>query len=155
VAWERAAGQLGGKPLANQRGLVGAKLVYLVNHGGRVVGWDDASADVPDHAFQGLSRDFQDDMGIFTATSFQARAGDPPTMQPCRRGTWNGRRVVETGLALLTTVVGLKQLSHRTWRTLCARLAFTMAAFNILVQWNGLPVDADGKVHLSIAEFSL
>jgi hypothetical protein len=30
-----------------------------------------------------------------------------------------------------------------------------MAVFNILVQWNGLPVGADGTIHLSIAEFSL
>jgi len=76
-------------------------------------------------------------------------------MKPCQRGTWNGRMVVETVLSLLTTVVGLKKLSHRTWHNVCARLAFTMAAFNILVQWHGLPVDADSNVHLSIAEFSL
>jgi hypothetical protein len=30
-----------------------------------------------------------------------------------------------------------------------------MALFNVLVQWNGLPVDDDGNMHLSIAEFSL
>jgi len=34
-------------------------------------------------------------------------------------------------------------------------LAFTMAAFNILVQWHGLKPDDLGFVHLSIAEFSL
>ena len=36
-----------------------------------------------------------------------------------------------------------------------ARLAFTMAAFNILVQWYGLQPTASGFVPLSIAEFSL
>ena len=36
-----------------------------------------------------------------------------------------------------------------------ARLAFTMAAFNVLVQWHGLEPYASGFVPLSIAEFSL
>jgi hypothetical protein len=36
-----------------------------------------------------------------------------------------------------------------------ARLAFTMAAFNILIQWDGLQPDQNGFIHLSIAEFSL
>jgi len=35
------------------------------------------------------------------------------------------------------------------------RLAFTVALFNILVQWDGLPLDAQGRVHRSIAPFSL
>jgi hypothetical protein len=35
------------------------------------------------------------------------------------------------------------------------RLAYTMAAFNMLVQWHGLAPDDEGIVHLSIAEFSL
>jgi hypothetical protein len=36
-----------------------------------------------------------------------------------------------------------------------ARLAFIVAAFNLLVQWHGFQPDAAGMVHLSIAEFSL
>ena len=36
-----------------------------------------------------------------------------------------------------------------------ARLAFTMAAFNVLAQWHGLRPNASGFVPLSIAEFSL
>jgi hypothetical protein len=30
-----------------------------------------------------------------------------------------------------------------------------MAVFNVLAQWNGLIPDANGFVHLSIAEFNL
>jgi len=41
------------------------------------------------------------------------------------------------------------------WAYFAARLAFTMAAFNIVAQWHGLEFDDDGFVHLSIAEFSL
>ncbi len=63
--------------------------------------------------------------------------------------------VVETVLSLLTTVVRHKQVSHRTWRNLAARLAYTMALFNVLAQWNGLQPDDDGTIHLSIAEFVL
>jgi hypothetical protein len=48
-----------------------------------------------------------------------------------------------------------KQASQRTWAGLRARLAYTMALFNILVLWDGILVDDDGMIHLSIAEFSL
>jgi hypothetical protein len=51
--------------------------------------------------------------------------------------------------------VHFKKVSHRTWSALYARLGFTLALFNILVQWDGFPVDADGIVRLSIAQFSL
>jgi hypothetical protein len=129
--------------------------VYVVNQWGLVVGWDYASAEVPDNALHALIREFQDEMVVFTATGFHAQTGDPPNMKPCKRGTWNGRMVVETVRSMLTTVIGLKKLTHRTWRHVRARLAFTMAAFNLLVQWDGFPVDQNGNIHLSIAEFSL
>ena len=63
--------------------------------------------------------------------------------------------VVETVLSLLTTVYRLKKASQRTWKGLHARLAYTMALFNILVLWDGLTVDTDGTIHLSIAPFNL
>jgi hypothetical protein len=44
---------------------------------------------------------------------------------------------------------------HRGWAYFQARLAFTMAAFNVLVQWHGFQPNASGFVPLSIAEFSL
>lgn len=31
---------------------------------------------------------------------------------------------------------------------------FTLAVFNLIVQWHSLPVDTDGSIRLSIAEFS-
>jgi hypothetical protein len=34
-----------------------------------------------------------------------------------------------------------KKMMHRVWEYFAARLAFTMAAFNVLVQWHGLPAD--------------
>jgi hypothetical protein len=49
----------------------------------------------------------------------------------------------------------VKKVMHRGWAYFQARLAFTMAAFNVLVQWHGLRPHASGFVSLSIAEFSL
>ncbi len=62
---------------------------------------------------------------------------------------------VETVLSMLTLVSHFKKVMHRVWEYFQARLAFTMAAFNVLAQWRGLPANQDGFVPLSIAEFSL
>ena len=41
---------------------------------------------------------------------------------------------------------------HRVWASFHARLAFTRAAFHVLVQWHGFRPNAAGFVPLSIAE---
>jgi hypothetical protein len=63
--------------------------------------------------------------------------------------------LVETVLAMLTLVCHVKQVMHRGWASFQARLAFTMAAFHVLVQWHGFRPNTSGFVPLSIAEFSL
>ena len=63
--------------------------------------------------------------------------------------------VIETVLSMLTTVCHVKRISHRTWPHVMARLAFTMAVFNVRVQWDDRPPDEDGTLHRSIAQFSL
>ena len=73
----------------------------------------------------------------------------------CRRGEWEDRMLVETVLSMLMVVLHFKKVLHRGWAYFQARLAFTMAAFNVLVQWHGLEPYASGFVPLSIAEFSL
>jgi hypothetical protein len=55
----------------------------------------------------------------------------------------------------LTLVCHLKKVMHRGWAYFQARLAFTMAAFNGLVQWHGFHPNVSSFVSLSIAEFSL
>ena len=152
---DRADLQIGGKGLSNHRWIVGAKLAYLVNQYGLVVAWDYAAANVADNAFRDLIADFQDEMVILTDSMFHSQAGDPPNQKVCKRGRWNVRMVVETVLSLLTRFCDLKHASQRTWDGLRARLAYTMALFNILVLWNGIPVDDDGVIHLSIAEFTI
>ncbi len=104
---------------------------------------------------QPLVARFVDEMVVLTDTGFHSQDGDPPNMKVCPRGTWNVRMIVESVLSMLTTVGHFKKIAHRVWKYFRARLAFTMAMFNILVQWHGLQSDENGFVRLSIAEFSL
>jgi hypothetical protein len=150
----RSARQIGRKGKSNQRWIVGVKLAYLMNQHGLVVGWDCAPANVYDAVFHALIADFADEMVVLTDMGFHAKAGDPPNMKACSRNTWNVRMVIETVLAMLTRVCHLKKMSQRTWPYVLARLSFTLALFNVLVQWDGLQVD-NGIVRLSIAQFSL
>lgn len=83
--------------------------------------------------------------------NFQA---NPPNMKVRARVEWNDRMVIETVLSMLTLICHFKKVLHRQWAYFRARLAFTMATFNVLVQWHGLPSDDQGVIHLSIAEFS-
>ena len=88
-------------------------------------------------------------------SGFHAREGDPSNLKVCPRGQWNQRMMVETVLSMLTLVCHFKRVMHREWQYFQMRLAFTMAAFNVLAQWHGLTPDENGVIHLSIAEFSL
>jgi len=63
--------------------------------------------------------------------------------------------VIETVYSRLTLISHTKKMMHRVIDSLEARLAFPVAAFNLLVQWDGLNLDSDGFVPLSIAEFTL
>ena len=151
----RSPKQIGKKGLSNQRWIVGGKLAFLINQLGLVVAWDCDTANVHDTTFQPLIAAFADVMLVLTDHGFHAQAGDPANMKVCRRGEWNVRMLIETVLSMLTTVCHFKKVAHRVWDYFVARLAWTVAAFNVLVQWHGLTPDIDGFVHLSIAEFSL
>src|SRR5947208_404506 len=88
-------------------------------------------------------------------TDFHAAEGDPANRKLCQRGEWNDRILVETVRSMLTLVLHFKKVMHRVWASFQARLACTMAAFNVLVQWHGLLPNASGFMPLSIAQFSL
>jgi hypothetical protein len=94
-------------------------------------------------------------MIVLSDTAFHAAEGDPTNLKLCQRGEWEDRMLVETVLLILTLVCHLKKVMHRAWAYFHARLAFTMATFNVLVQWYGLQPNASGFVSLSMAEFSL
>jgi len=151
----RSLRQIGRKGLSNHRWIVGGKLCLLLNQWGLVVAWDCATANVADQTFQQLIWQCDGRMIIFSDTAFHAAAGDPPNLKLCPRGKWNDRMLIETVLSMLTVVSHFKKVMHRVWEYFQARLAFTMAVFNVLVQWYGLSPDEQGFVPLSIAEFSL
>lgn len=151
----RSDKQIGKKGKSNHRWIVGGKLGFVLNKFGLIVGWDCETANVHDTTFRELIAQFEDEMIVLTDTGFHAREGDPANLKICPRGTWNVRMVVETVLSMLTSVCHFKKVGHRVWKYFKARLAFTMAAFNVLVQWHGFKPDANGFVHLSIAEFGL
>ncbi|MCX6032497.1 MAG: transposase [Chloroflexi bacterium] len=151
----RSAAQIGRKGLSNHRWIVGGKLCLLLNHLGLVVAWDCDTANVADNTFQPLVKQFEDQMVVFADTGLHAATDDPQNLKICHRGEHNERMLVETVLSMLTLVCHFKKVMHRVWAYFQMRLAFTMAAFNLLVQWYGLPADEDGFVPLSIAEFSL
>jgi hypothetical protein len=151
----RSDQQIGRKGLSNHRWIVGGKLCFLLNHLGLVSAWDCASANVHDTHFHPLIARFEDQTVVFSDHGFFSKAGNPTNLKVCDRYENNERMIIETVLSMLTTVCHFKKVLHRIWPAFKARLAFTMAAFNLLVQWNGLNPDPDGFVHLSIAQFSL
>lgn len=151
----RSRPQLGRKSVSNHRWIVGVKLGVLLNRWGLVVGWVWAPANLHDVHFQPLVKAVEGRMLVLADRGFHAAAGDPANLKLCRRGEWNDRMIIETVLSMLTTLSHLKKVSHRVAAYVQARLAFTMAVFNLLAQWDGLPADEDGFVPLSIAEFSL
>jgi hypothetical protein len=151
----RSEKQIGKKGKSNYRWIVGGKLCFVLNKFGLIVGWDCDTANVYDATFHPLIEQFKDQMIVLTDTGFHAKQGDPSNLKPCPRGTWNVRMVVETVFSMLTRVWHLKKIGHRVWNYFRARLAFTMAAFNILAQWDGFKPDEHGFVRLSIAEFTI
>src|SRR4029450_12413327 len=151
----RSPQQIGRKGLSKHRWIVGGKLCLLLNQYGLVVGWACGAANVADKTFQGLIRQVDGRMIVLSDTGFHAAEGDPANLKLCPRGEWQDRMLGETVLSMLTLVCHLQNAMHRVWEYFHARLAFTMALFNVLVQWHGLRPNASGFVPLSIAEFSL
>lgn len=152
----RSAHQIGKKGISNHRWIVGGKLCYLLNHLGLIVAWACDTANVYDGAaFQKLVDDVADDMVVFADMSFEKKDWHPTNLRLCKRGEWNVRMVVETVLSMLTYICDFKHSHHKVWAYFETKLGFTMAMFNILVQWDGFQPDETGFVPLSIAEFSL
>jgi hypothetical protein len=145
----RSSRQIGRKGLSNHRWIVGGKLCLVLNQWGAIVAWDCATAHVAANTFQWLIRQFDERMLILSDMAFHAAEGDPANLKLCRRGEWHDRILIETVLSMLTVVCHFKKVMHRVWASFHARLAFTMAAFNVLVQWYGLQPNMYGFIPLS------
>ncbi len=148
-------GRIGRKGLSTHRWIVGGKLGVVLNRWGLICAWGAATANVHDSTFQPLIARFATQMIVLADENFARREGNPPNLKVCPRGTWNERMLVETTFSMLTLVCAAKKVAHRVWRYFTMRLAFTAALFNVLVQWDGLPLDEYGCAHRSIAHFSL
>ena len=81
----------------------------------------------------------------YTKARDRRATDNPPNMKVCPRGTWNERMAIETTFSMLTLICHLKKVAHRVWRYFTMRLGFTLALFNVLVQWDGLPRDERGR----------
>jgi hypothetical protein len=151
----RSPQQIGRQGLSHHRWIVGGKLCLLLNQWGVIVGWACATAHAADNTFQWLMQQVAGRRIVLSATGFHAAEGDPANLKLCQRGEWQDRLLVETVLAMLTLVCHLKKVMHRGWGYFQAPLAFTRAAFNVLVQGHGFQPNASGFVPISMAEFSL
>jgi hypothetical protein len=146
---------LGKKGRSNRRWIAGRKRCVLVNQWGRVVAWDDATATVRDSAFHPLIARYDGRTIVLVDGNFHRKAGDPANLKVCTRGTWPQRILVETVFSLLTRVCHLKRAGHRLWAGLQMHLAFAVAVFKLLADWEGPREDDQGRTHLALAEFAL
>lgn len=126
----RSARHIGRNGTSNHRWIVGGNLAYVVNQMGVIVAWDGSPANLHDTAVHALSADFQHAMVVVTDTGLHAKAGDPPNLKPCKRGTWHGRMVIETVVSMLTTVATSSTTAtargHSFWRAWRSRWRCSM-----------------------------
>ncbi len=147
--------RIGKKGYAAWRWIVGGKLCLLANKFGLITDWQLKTANVSDTEFLPLVEAVRDKMIVLADKGFRRRNNQPENLKICSRGEWNDRMLIETIFSLLSQVCKLKHLRQRVWAYFEMRLAYTVALFNLLQQWNGLNFDEDGVLHLSLAEFSL
>jgi hypothetical protein len=102
-----------------------------------VVGWDCAAAQVADKTVQWRMRQVAGGRMGLRDTGCPAAAGDPAHRKRCQRGAWQDRLLVATGLARRSVLGPCKTGRHRVWADVHARLACTLAAWNVRVQWDG------------------
>ena len=147
--------RIGRKGFASWKWIVGGKFCILANKFGLITGWQVRTANVSDQEFLPLVEAVSGQMIVLADVNFRRKTGQPENLKLCRRGEWNDRMLIETVFSLFSQVCKLKHLRQRVWAYFEMRLAFTVALFNLLQQWNNLNIDEHGVSHLKLAEFSL
>ena len=151
----RSERQLGKKNKDKGRWSVGVKLCWILNNLGRVVGWAWLPMNAHDQDFHPLIAAGEDYTITLTDLGFRAKAGLPPNLKVCPKGTWNERMCVETAFSLLTVVCQAKKIYHRVAAYVETRFAYLAAMFNVLLSlFHQLHPD-EPPHKLSIAEFSM
>ncbi len=148
----RSKQQIGRKGLSNKRWIVGGKLGFVLNSVGRVCAWDCATANTHDSQFRSMIEPFDEQMIVLTDNGFHGAEGDPSNMKVCQPRTWGCRMLIETVLSMLTVVCHIKRMRHRAWKYFQMHLAWTMAAFNVMLD---CAADQNGRPAFSIAEYVL
>ena len=151
----RSSNQIGKKGKSNHRWIVGLKICPIISKFGLIVDWSVSTDNVCDKEFQPMIKKYENRMIVFTDTNFNDKNGNACNMKICKRGSWNGRMIVESIFSMLSVLTHFKKTTQITWKYFLSKMAYTMAAFNILAQWNGLMPDENGFVPLSIAHFNL
>jgi len=151
----RTANQLGKKGRDKGRWMIGFRLWWLLDTYGRVVEWYWLPLDHPDHDFNPLAANFDEQTIALLDFGFRDKRGLPPNIKICKKGTWNERMVVETAFSMLTVVCGAKKFFHRVADYIWSHCAYLTALFNVLYAlFHQLHPD-QSPFKLSIAEFSL
>jgi len=151
----RSAKQIGKKNKDKGRWSIGIKLCWVLNNCGQVVGWKWLPMNAHDQKFNDELERLDGDTITLTDLGFRCKDGIPDNIQLCAKGTWNERMIVETAFSMLTVICGMKKIFHRVQEYIDARLAFSMAMFNVLLSlYHQLHPD-EPEHKMSIAEFSL
>jgi hypothetical protein len=151
----RSVQQFGTKSRDKGRWSVGVKLCWILNRCGRVCGWIWDKMNYADNKFLDFFEEYDTQAVILADWGFRCADGVPDNVKLCKKGTWNNRMVVETSFSLLTVVCNAKKIHHRLEPYIEARLAYTVAMFNILLKLFHALHPAESDFKMSIAEFSL
>jgi len=151
----RSKQQIGRKGFSNKRWIVGGKLGFVLNRRGRVCAWRCDTANTHDSHFRSMVGAFDGRMIVLTDGGFHGEVGDPANMKVCRPRTWGCRMLIETVLSMLTVICDTKRMRHRAWDYFQMHLAWTMAAFNLMLDHAASPAHPDARPAFTIADFVL
>jgi hypothetical protein len=147
--------QVGTKSRDKGRWSIGVKLCWILNQAGPVCGWIWDHMNCPDNDFLPFFAEFDQEGIILADWGFRCADGVPDNVKICKKGTWHDRMMVETSFSLLTVIAHAKQIHHRAEAYLEARLAYTVAMFNVCCQLFRDLHPEHGNFKMSFAEFSL
>lgn len=151
----RSQKQVGKKGKDKGRWSIGIKVCWILNDLGRVVGWKWLPMNAHDQDFNDELEELDGLTITLTDLGFRCKDGIPDNVKLCEKGTWNERMFVETAFSMLTVVCNAKKIFHRVTAYIEARMAYTMAMFNVLLAlFHELNPDAPAH-QMSIAQFSL
>ena len=151
----RSEQQIGGKSKDKGRWSIGIKLLWIINDVGRVVGWKWLPMNTHDQHFNDEIEKLDGKTITLSDLGFRCAEGIPDNLKLCEKNSWNERMLIETAFSLLTGVCNMKKIFHRVAEYIEARLAYTAAMFNILLDLYH-KLHPDEPAHkMSIAEFSL